>query len=144
MTYRHRREKEKQLTSCSHSTGVTGYIGGDIFAELHGQHPEYTYSALVRSSEKGKTITATYPNVRIVEGSLGDLEVLKREAASSDIVIRKSILSKQLAQMLIHIHKTPQTRQTMPQQRVQLLPGSYQDTHDKTPATISIPAAQAS
>ncbi|KAF2018815.1 NAD(P)-binding protein [Aaosphaeria arxii CBS 175.79] len=68
-------------------TGATGYIGGDALYALYNKHPEYTYSALVRSEEKGKAVQAAFPNVRIVVGTLDDAEILEREAADADVVI---------------------------------------------------------
>jgi hypothetical protein len=32
-----------------YSTGATGYIGGDTLFALYNQHPEYEYTALVRT-----------------------------------------------------------------------------------------------
>lgn len=68
-------------------TGATGYIGGDALATLTQQHPEFAYSALVRSSEKADQVKAQYPNIRIVLGDLDDSELLERESAAADIVL---------------------------------------------------------
>ena len=69
-------------------TGVTGYIGGDAFYYLSQHHPNFEYSALIRSEEKAKRVREAYPNIRTVIGSLDDSEVLAREAAWADIVLR--------------------------------------------------------
>lgn len=69
-------------------TGLTGYIGGDAFYYLSQHHPNFEYSALIRSEEKAKRVREAYPNVRTVIGSLDDSEVLAREAAWADIVLR--------------------------------------------------------
>ncbi|TPX09326.1 uncharacterized protein E0L32_009518 [Thyridium curvatum] len=68
-------------------TGVTGYIGGDIFYEVYNAHPEYEWSVLVRNEERGKLVSDKYPKVRLVYGSLHDAGVLEKEAAAADIVI---------------------------------------------------------
>lgn len=72
------------------STGITGYISGDAFVELFKKHPEYEYSALVRTQEKAQTVKKAYPNVRTVIGGNDDADILKKEAAQADIVLRKS------------------------------------------------------
>ncbi|KAF2704535.1 NAD(P)-binding protein [Pleomassaria siparia CBS 279.74] len=68
-------------------TGATGYIGGDTLYALYEKHPEYEYSVLVRSEEKGKTVTKAFPRVRVVIGGLDDAEVLEEESAKADVVI---------------------------------------------------------
>lgn len=70
-------------------TGATGYIGGDALATLTQRHPEFTYSALVRSSEKADQVKAQYPNIRIVLGDLDNSQLLERESAAADIVLRE-------------------------------------------------------
>jgi hypothetical protein len=42
----------------------------------------------VRDSSKNDTIKAAFPTVRIVNGELDDFELLKKEAADADIVVR--------------------------------------------------------
>jgi hypothetical protein len=37
--------KLKKPTSDSHSTGATGYIGGDSLATLVGKHTDFSYAA---------------------------------------------------------------------------------------------------
>ncbi|KAJ5708545.1 hypothetical protein N7488_008346 [Penicillium malachiteum] len=68
-------------------TGVTGYIAGDALATLVALHPDFTYSALVRSPEKAEQVKAKYPNVRIVLGDLEDSALLEKESAAADIVL---------------------------------------------------------
>nr|POE61062.1 uncharacterized protein c2a9.02 [Quercus suber] len=68
-------------------TGITGYIAGDAFFALYQAHPEYEYAALVRSEDKAAVVRKAYPSVRIVLGGLDDAELLKKEAAASDIVL---------------------------------------------------------
>ncbi len=67
----------------------TGYIGGDIFYQLYKAHPEYEYVLLVRNEERGRPVVEEYPKVRIVYGSLDDADVIEKEAAAADIVIRE-------------------------------------------------------
>lgn len=69
-------------------TGATGYIAGDALYVLNKAHPEYDYSLLVRTEEKAKKIKQAYPNVRIVIGDLDASDILEREAAKADIVLR--------------------------------------------------------
>lgn len=68
-------------------TGVTGYIGGDILYALNKAHPDWEYSALIRSEEKAKPVQAKYPNVKPVIGGLDDSNIIKEAAAKADIVI---------------------------------------------------------
>jgi len=72
----------------SDSTGVTGYIGGDILYALEHAHPDWEVTALVRNSDKGATVAASYPKIRFAYGSLDDHDVLEEEASKADIVIR--------------------------------------------------------
>ncbi|KAI9744893.1 MAG: hypothetical protein M1818_001818 [Claussenomyces sp. TS43310] len=68
-------------------TGATGYIGGDALHVLYNAHPEYSYSALVRSSTKGAPVAAAYPSVRLVYGDLDNSALLEEEASKADIVL---------------------------------------------------------
>ncbi|KAK3074266.1 hypothetical protein LTR53_003427 [Teratosphaeriaceae sp. CCFEE 6253] len=68
-------------------TGVTGYIAGDTFSVLNSKHPDYEYTALVRTQDKGDTIKKVYPHTKIVIGDLDDSELLKSEASKADIVL---------------------------------------------------------
>ena len=70
-------------------TGATGYIGGDALYQLHKNHPDFEYSALVRSQDKADKVLAQYPNVRIVLGDLDDADKITKEAAWADIVVRE-------------------------------------------------------
>ena len=72
-------------------TGSTGYIGGDALFHLTSQHPDFTYALLVRSEEKAQAVSSEYPKARIVLGSLDDTDIIRREAAWADIVIRKCL-----------------------------------------------------
>ncbi|KAJ5555759.1 hypothetical protein N7535_008192 [Penicillium sp. DV-2018c] len=70
-------------------TGVTGYIGGDALATLVAKHPEFSYTALIRSTipEKAKQVKAQYPSIRIVIGGLDDYALLEKESAAADTVL---------------------------------------------------------
>lgn len=68
---------------------MTGYIAGDALYALNKKHPEYEYAALVRTQEKADIVKKAYPNVRIVLGGNDDSEILKKEAANADVVLRK-------------------------------------------------------
>lgn len=70
-------------------TGATGYIGGDALFHLSQKHPELELALLVRSEDKAKKVQSKYPNARIVLGSLEDSDIIRREAAWADIVLRK-------------------------------------------------------
>lgn len=47
-------------------------------------------SCLVRSEAKGGAVKAEYPQVRLVYGSIGDLELVKDEASKADVVFHAS------------------------------------------------------
>lgn len=88
--YHHRCSYANQNLSII-STGASGYIGGDILAELIIKYPAYNYRALVRSQDSGQKIEKAYPNVTIVYGSLDDSELLTNESSKADIIIRKEL-----------------------------------------------------
>ncbi|TXC04536.1 hypothetical protein FocTR4_00000173, partial [Fusarium oxysporum f. sp. cubense] len=68
-------------------TGTTGFIGGDAFYALHKAHPDWKYTILVRSEDKGKDVQKQYPNVKLAIGSLDDSRVIEKAASEADIVI---------------------------------------------------------
>lgn len=70
-------------------TGATGYIGGDALFHLCQKYPDLDVSLLVRSEAKAKAVRSKYPDARIVLGSLEDSDIVRREAAWADIVLRK-------------------------------------------------------
>lgn len=80
---------EKAPTLTLDSTGITGYIAGDAFYALYQKHPEYEYSALVRTQAKADAVKKAYPAVKTVLGGLDDFETLKKAAAEADVVLRK-------------------------------------------------------
>ncbi|KAJ4263353.1 hypothetical protein NW762_006171 [Fusarium torreyae] len=68
-------------------TGTTGYIGGDAFHALYKAQPDWSYTVLVRSEDKGKSIQKQYPEVKLAIGSLDDSAIIKKAASEADIVI---------------------------------------------------------
>ena len=72
-----------------HSTGSTGYIGGDALYEIVQAHPEYDVTCLVRNSDKGAKVGSQYAKVKLVYGTLDDAELLEEAARKADIVLRK-------------------------------------------------------
>jgi len=68
-------------------TGITGYIGGDAFYALQKAHPEYEYTAIIRNTDKGALVAASYPKTRLVYGTNDDATLIEAESARADIVI---------------------------------------------------------
>lgn len=68
-------------------TGVTGYIGGDILYALNQAHPDWEYSALIRSQDKAKQVQSKYPKINAIIGGLDDSDIIKDAASKADIVI---------------------------------------------------------
>lgn len=68
-------------------TGATGFVGGTILSTLCKAHPEAHVKALVRREEDAKHLRSIHHNLEPVLGSLSDLELLRRTAASVDFVI---------------------------------------------------------
>ena len=71
-------------------TGATGYIGGDALYDISRAYPNLELALLVRSREKAEAVQTQYPKARIVLGGLDDSEIIQKEAAWADIVIRGS------------------------------------------------------
>lgn len=69
-------------------TGATGYIGGDALYQLYQRYPDFEYALLIRSEDKANKVRSAYPKARIVIGGNENVELLEREAAWADIVIR--------------------------------------------------------
>ncbi|KAI0527893.1 hypothetical protein F5B22DRAFT_9323 [Xylaria bambusicola] len=67
--------------------GVTGYIAGDALDALTRKYPGYEYAALVRSEASAARVREAYPGVRVVLGSLDDVESIRKEAAWADLVL---------------------------------------------------------
>ncbi|PNS15269.1 hypothetical protein CAC42_8270 [Sphaceloma murrayae] len=71
-------------------TGVSGYIGGDAFHALFEAHPDYTYTALVRSGPRAAQVAAAYPSLRLVYGDLASVDLIAAEAAAADVVLHSA------------------------------------------------------
>lgn len=69
------------------STGVTGYVGGDIFHTLYNAHPDWDYTLLVRNSDRGVPVAAKYPTPKLIYGDLSASDVLSAAAAEADVVV---------------------------------------------------------
>ncbi|KAK7689024.1 hypothetical protein QCA50_007715 [Cerrena zonata] len=69
--------------------GATGYIGSDFLVQLGRTLPHLPVYALVRtpSSERRAWLSATHPNLTVVEGTLDSVEVIERQTENADIVI---------------------------------------------------------
>ncbi|KAF4125181.1 Nucleoside-diphosphate-sugar epimerase [Geosmithia morbida] len=66
---------------------TVGYIGGTVYAFLTRAHPEYDFTLLVRSEERGEAVKAKYPDAKLVYGSLDDADIIEKAASEADIVI---------------------------------------------------------
>jgi uncharacterized protein YbjT (DUF2867 family) len=64
--------------------GITGYIGGSVFAALEADG-KHEISALVRSQQKADWLKAH--GVRPVLGDLNNLDVIEKEASNADVFI---------------------------------------------------------
>jgi len=71
----------------THSTGASGYVGGQLLHQLTQSHPEYNIVTLVRDSHAAETVSQAYPKVRTVVGDLDDSDLVKSEAEKADIVL---------------------------------------------------------
>lgn len=65
--------------------GATGYIGGSVLADFVQRYPEFIYTALIRNPKDTKAIASL--NVRVVQGSHSDTELIERVASEHDIVV---------------------------------------------------------
>jgi uncharacterized protein YbjT (DUF2867 family) len=70
-------------------TGISGYIGGQVLQDITSKHSEYQIRGLVRNEEQQQTIATKYPSVQIVIGDLDSADILIKEAAQADVVLRK-------------------------------------------------------
>ncbi|EIW84049.1 NAD(P)-binding protein [Coniophora puteana RWD-64-598 SS2] len=71
-------------------TGATGYIGGSVLQRLlnHPSSANSEFTVLVRSEEKAtKFEQAGYDNIKVLRGSLEDVDKIEAQAAKSDIVV---------------------------------------------------------
>ncbi|KAF8425225.1 hypothetical protein EV426DRAFT_636634 [Tirmania nivea] len=68
-------------------TGASGYIGGTVLDTLVKRFPGYHYTVLIRGESSAEKIQDTYPLIHIIRGDLDSLDLIRKEAAASDIVI---------------------------------------------------------
>ncbi|KAL0567822.1 hypothetical protein V5O48_014172 [Marasmius crinis-equi] len=66
-------------------TGSTGYIGGSVLNAIYTKHPSYDITVLLRNPPA--TFPFTYPNVKDIQGTYDDAEVLSAGAAEVDVVV---------------------------------------------------------
>ncbi|KAK4184943.1 hypothetical protein QBC35DRAFT_454755 [Podospora australis] len=67
--------------------GASGHIGAAVLDLVKKTYPNLDITALVRSHADGKHLEATYTGVKMIQGSLDDLELIEQEAAASQLVI---------------------------------------------------------
>ncbi|KDQ14114.1 hypothetical protein BOTBODRAFT_55572 [Botryobasidium botryosum FD-172 SS1] len=65
--------------------GATGYIGGAVLLAIKRAHPEFRYTALVRSEKDAAAVQAT--GVSVITGSMDDRDLIASAAASHDITL---------------------------------------------------------
>lgn len=58
---------------------------------LHGKHPDYEYTVLVRTEERAKPVKERYPNANVIIGSNDSADIIEKAAAEADVVVRKCI-----------------------------------------------------
>ena len=63
-------------------------------------HPDYEISCLVRNSEKGAEVASQYAKIKLVYGTLDNIDVLKQEAKHADVVL------SQYSILLSLVHET--------------------------------------
>lgn len=69
-------------------TGVSGYIGGHVVADLIKKHPEYQIVTLVRTDKQAEIIRATWPAVETVLGDLDNHDLLVEQGKKANVVLR--------------------------------------------------------
>ncbi|KAL6405077.1 hypothetical protein AUP68_11920 [Ilyonectria robusta] len=84
-------------------TGASGYVGGQVLQELSRSHPEYTIAALIRDGEVAKRITAIFPNVRAVVGSLDDSDLASNNHLGSFQAIERGLAKRESPSFWIQI-----------------------------------------
>ncbi|PLB52556.1 NAD(P)-binding protein [Aspergillus steynii IBT 23096] len=63
---------------------------GDILYCASRVHPDWEWTCLVRSEEKGAKVAAEYPQVRLVYGTTDDSDLLEEEASKADTVFHSA------------------------------------------------------
>jgi len=67
--------------------GATGFLGGQLLADLGQKHPEMSIYALLRNPDKITALKKLHPDVTPIMGTLDDFELIKEEAKKHPIVI---------------------------------------------------------
>ena len=80
-------EPDNPTRIISHGLGATGYIGAAVFDLLYAKHPEYRFTALVRSPSSSNELLDRYPLLRPVIGGLDNSALIEIESEKSNIVI---------------------------------------------------------
>ncbi|KAI0435750.1 NAD(P)-binding protein [Xylaria telfairii] len=93
-------------------TGASGYIGGDVLHLLYQTHPEYIYKVLCRDAAKASQISSAYSNVHVVQGSLDDTDIIRRESSDADVVLNLAATSHMKSVETIHKALADSKRQT--------------------------------
>ncbi|KAG8909035.1 hypothetical protein FRB99_000138 [Tulasnella sp. 403] len=65
--------------------GATGYIGGSVLVGLQRQHPNFSYTAIVRKEKDIAPVEAL--GVKVIQANYQQLEVMEQLAASHDVVV---------------------------------------------------------
>ena len=60
------------------------------------KHEDLEICCLVRDAKKGDVVKQAYPDLKIVHGSLDDIDLIRSQAESADVVLRKSRLISDL------------------------------------------------
>jgi len=68
--------------------GATGFVGGDLIAQLTTTHAEYQLSALVRTPDQASALSTKFPSIRTVIGDFASREVLLKEASDTDVIVQ--------------------------------------------------------
>ncbi|KAF8643018.1 hypothetical protein AX16_009262 [Volvariella volvacea WC 439] len=73
--------------------GLSGFVGGELIAQLKEQYPNLNIIALVRNATKERIarLTQLNPKVSVVEGSLDDAVVIREQVLKADITINNAI-----------------------------------------------------
>ena len=71
-------------------TGASGLVGGEALHQIASKDSGHQISCLVRDAEKASIIKKAYPDVRIVEGDLDSVDIIRKEAKDADVVFRVS------------------------------------------------------
>lgn len=76
--------------------GATGFVGGDLIAQLSSQHPEYEVSALVRTQAQASALQTKFPTIRTVIGTFESRDTPLQEAKDTDVIIQAADADNEL------------------------------------------------